>query len=208
MNKALLMVMSGVIIASISSSWAANQSEMEDAVAAQTGLSKAQSHNALDAFEKQLKEEMGAKRAVKLDGFGQYNPRESAGMRSGYNPRTGGTLQYESWRLVKKPEVIDEATFNARAAVRAGMSVEDYDKAVESYKTNVANTLRKGGIVAMHGEGTYAVGRVAARVYHRKDGSISRVVPAHKKVRYSGYGDQNKQQFKADAELSCKLGTC
>ena len=180
MNKVLLMVMSGVITASMSSSWAANQSEMEDMVAAQTGLTKTQSHNALDAFEKQLKEEMGAKRAVKLDGFGQYNPRQSAGIRTGYNPRTGGQLQYESWKLVKKPEVVDEATFNARAAARAGMSVEDYDKAVEAYKSNVANTLRKGGRVAMHGEGTYAVVRVAVRKYYRKDGSTSKVVPAHK----------------------------
>ena len=208
MNKVLLMVMSGVITASMSSSWAMSQSEMEDAVAAQTGLSKTQSHSALDAFEKQLKEEMGAKRAVKLDGFGQYNPRQSAGIRTGYNPRTGGQLQYESWKLVKKPEVVDEATFNARAAARAGMSVEDYDKAVEAYKGNVANTLRKGGRVEMHGEGTYAAVRVAARTYYRKDGGISKVVPAHKKVRYSGYGDSNRQQFKADQELSCKLGTC
>ena len=117
-------------------------------------------------------------------------------------------MQYESWKLVKKPEVVDEATFNARAAARAGMSVEDYDKAVEAYKGNVASTLRKGGRVEMHGEGTYAAVRVAARTYYRKDGSTSKVVRAHKKVRYSGYGDSNRQQFKADQELSCKLGTC
>ena len=208
MNKALLMVMSGVITASISSSWAMSQSEMEGAVAAQTGLSKAQSHNALDAFEKQLKEEMSAKRAVKLDGFGQYNPRQSAGIRTGYNPRTGGQLSYESWKLVKKPEVVDEATFNARAAARAGMSVEDYDKAVEAYKSNVASTLRKGGSVAMHGEGTYRVRRIPTRTYHNDDGSVGKVVRAHKAIGYSGYGASNKQQFKADAALTCKLNGC
>ena len=205
MNKVLSMVLSGALIALMSSSWAMNQSEMEVSVSAQTGFSNTQAHNALDAFEKQLKEEMAAKRAVKFDRFGQFNPREMAGIRTGHNPRTGGQLQYESWKLVKKPEVIDEALFNARAAVRAGMSVEDYDKALEAYKSSVGSVLQRGGSVAMHGEGTYAVGRVAARTYHRKDGSISMVVPRHRKVKYSGYGGSNKQQFKADVALTCKL---
>lgn len=208
MSKVLLMVLSGALIASMSSSWAMNQSEMEAYVATQTGLTKTASHNALDAFENQLKEEMAAKRAVKLDNFGTYNPRESSGMKTGRNPRTGAALQYEGFKLVKKPEVVDEATFNSRAAARAGMTVEDYDKAVESYKAGVAGTLRKGGSVAMHGEGTYAVGKVSRRVYMRKDGSISKVVAAHKTVRYSGYGASNRQQFKADTALSCQLGSC
>ena len=202
MNKALLMVLSGALIGLASSSIAMNQGEMVDSVAADTGLSKTQSFNALDAFEKQLKEEVGAKRGVKLDNFGTYRPREKVGTRTG---RTfAGTTTYDNWKLVKKPVIIDEATFNARAAARAGLSVEDFDKATEAYKTRVGSTLRKGGSVAMHGEGTYAVGKVSPRKYYAKDGSISSVRFAKKVVRYKSYGD-NKQKFTPDQALSDRL---
>ena len=82
--------------------------------------------------------------------------------------------------------------------------VYDFDKATEAYKTRVGSTLRKGGSVAMHGEGTYAVGKVSPRKYYAKDGSISSVRFAKKVVRYKSYGD-NKQKFIPDQALSDRL---
>lgn len=197
------MVLSGALIGLASSSIAMNQGEMVDSVAADTGLSKTQSFNALDAFEKQLKEEVGAKRGVKLDNFGTYRPREKVGTRTG---RTfAGTTTYDNWKLVKKPVIIDEATFNARAAARAGLSVEDFDKATEAYKTRVGSTLRKGGSVAMHGEGTYSSSRVAARIgMNRRTGNLERF-PAYRKIKYKGYGDGNKQKLNFDQAIIDKV---
>ena len=101
--------------------------------------------------------------------------------------------------------VVDEATFNARAAARAGMSIEDYDKATESYKSKIASTIQRGGSVAMHGEGTYSSSRVAARIgMNRRTGNLERF-PAYRKIKYKGYGDGNKQKLNFDQAIIDKV---
>ena len=204
MKKALLMVLSGALIALTSFSHALTQGEMEDAISRDTGLSKEQSHNALDAYEKQLKKEMSEKRAVKLDNHGTYRPRELAGTRTG-RTLSGGQTTYDNWKLVKNYETVEESVFNQRAAERAGMSLEDYTKASNAYKSNTAKTLRKGGSVYMHGEGTYSIGKVKERIYKKRDGTITSIRPAYKKIRYKGYGKDNKQQFTADDALTKQI---
>ena len=203
MKKALLMVLSGALIALTSFSHALTQGEMEDAISRDTGLSKEQSHNALDAYEKQLKHEMAESRAVKLDNYGTYRPREKVGTRTGKT--FSGKTTYDNWKLVKGYQTVDEATFNQRAAERAGLSVEEYTQASDSYKNNVGKTLRKGGSVSIHGEGTYSIRKSKERIYRKRDGTITSIAPASKKIRYKGYGKENKQQFTADDALTKQI---
>lgn len=204
MKKALLMVLSGALIALTSFSHALTQGEMEDAITRDTGLSKEKAHNALDAYEKQLRYEMSEKRAVKLDNYGTYKPRELSGTRTGRTLK-GGQTTYDNWKLVKGYQTVEEATFNQRAAERAGLSVEEYTQASDSYKNNVGKTLRKGGSVSIHGEGTYSIRKSKERIYRKRDGTITSIAPASKKIRYKGYGKENKQQFTADDALTKQI---
>lgn len=191
MKKVLLTALSGALIALASSSWALNKEEMEESIAAKTGLTKAQSHNALDAFEKQLRHEMDQKKSVRLDGFGTFTPKEIKGQRDGRNPRTGASLTYDSWGKVKTDETVREKAFVQAMATRANMSTEDADKALEAYKESVKSTLKKGGTYASRGEGTYEVGKRAARTGRNPQTGEPIKIKAAKVPKYNDGGNNH-----------------
>ena len=68
-----------------------NKSELIDAVAAKTGLSKAKSEDAVKAFIDVVSDELKAGGKVQLVGFGTFEVTER-GAREGRNPRTGETM--------------------------------------------------------------------------------------------------------------------
>ena len=204
MSKALLTVLSGALIGlMLSSAHAYDQTDMEDFVHRDTGLTKIAAHNALDAFEKQLAAEMAQKHAVKLSDFGRYNPKELAGPVAGRDPRNGSPLTYQSWKLVKKPLVVDEATFNARAAERAGMPIDEYETAMKSFKEGVPIVISAtaGNTLSMRGEGQYQL--FATKEHVTKKG----LVPSASKFRYKAFGS-NHHTFTADKHLKCELFGC
>ncbi len=203
MKKVLLTAMSGALIGLTSfSAQAMNQTEMVSAVSAETGYSNHKTFNALDAYEKQLKSEMSAGRAVRVDGVGEYRPRYLAGMRSGTNARSGQATQYENWKLVKNPTVVSDAEFNKAASARAGIDETEYSQIINSYKMQKRNTLRMGGSVSMHGDGTYKATLGKDRVYYRRDGSgeVSSTVPGKYSVKFRG-AKGNRYTFRADPTL-------
>lgn len=77
-----------------------NKTELIDAIALETGLSKADSKKALESFlgniEKTLKE--GGK--VSLVGFGSWSVSEKP-EREGRNPQTGKTIKIAAKKVVK-----------------------------------------------------------------------------------------------------------
>lgn len=205
MNRVLLTVLSGALIGLASSSFALTQSELETQLETQPGFTRAKAHNALEAFEDVLKEESAAKHAVKLNDFGVYRPKQSAGMRNYRDPRTGGTVSREAFTFVKKPTVTSEAEFIQKAAMKAGITEDEMRASLDTYKQSVNTTLRRGGSVAINGEGTYGVGRVKVRNYKLPNGLTGRK-PAHLVVRYNPYGQNKKSfDFKPDTTLSSNL---
>jgi Bacterial DNA-binding protein len=99
MKKALLMGMSGALIALISSNaHALTQSEAEDNYITKHGGDKANIHAKFNAWEKVLKDELAAKHAVKIDGLGTFNPKEKVGTRTykGFNGKVA-RLTTTSW---------------------------------------------------------------------------------------------------------------
>lgn len=206
MNKVLSTVLSGALIGLVSfNSWAMNQSELETILETQPGFTRASAHNALEAFEATLKEESAAKRAVKLNDFGVYRPKQSVGMRNYRNPRTGDAVSKEAFTFVKKPTVTSEAEFIQKAAMKAGLTEDEMRTSLATYKHAVSTTLRKGGSVSINGEGTYGVGRVGPRIYTLPNGLSGRS-RAHRVVKYKPYGQNRKGfDFKADDALSNKL---
>jgi DNA-binding protein HU-beta len=65
-----------------------NKSELVSAIAAKSGLTKAQSEEALNAFQEVLVESLAKGEAVKLTGLLSIE-RVSRAARTGRNPRTG-----------------------------------------------------------------------------------------------------------------------
>lgn len=68
-----------------------NKSELIDAVADDTGLSKAEAGRAVDAVFNGITKSLRRGDQVTLVGFGSFMVRERAA-RTGRNPQTGGTL--------------------------------------------------------------------------------------------------------------------
>jgi nucleoid DNA-binding protein len=190
MNKALLILLSGGLIVSTSSK-AETQSDMESYVSAQTGQTTKQAHNALQAFELQMKEEIAARREVKLDDFGSYRPREKKGTRQAF----GKTI--DNWALIKKPEVVNEELFNARAAAKAGMSVDDFDKHLEAYKKGITTRLTPTNSILINGDGHYEMKRT-----YKKEGRKTVEV---RTFNYKAYGPDNQHEFTPTRKTKCTM---
>lgn len=89
-----------------------NKSEMIDAIAARTDLSKVASAKALDAVIETIVESVAHGETVTLVGFGSFKASERAA-REGKNPKTGAKI------LIPKtivPKFAAGATFKARVA--------------------------------------------------------------------------------------------
>jgi nucleoid DNA-binding protein len=172
----------------------------QDYLTQRTGLSKAQAHNALEAFEHQIKTEMAAKRMVVLSDFGTYKPKELNGTRVGRNPRTGAALVMDQWSNVKKPERVSQADFYARMSQHAGLSPEESKKVVDAYREAIQATLKKGGTVELRGEESFSVGKRAARIsYDINTGTMVRRNAS--KVVDQDVGGDGHYSFKASTKL-------
>ena len=69
-----------------------NKSELIDAIADKSGLSKADAKRALDATTESITGALVAGDSVALTGFGSFVVRDRAA-RAGRNPKTGATIQ-------------------------------------------------------------------------------------------------------------------
>lgn len=77
-----------------------NKSELIDAIAAKTGLTKAQAKSAIDGYHEAVSESLKAGGSVDIAGFGSFSVVAKAA-RTGRNPRTGEALQIKASRLPK-----------------------------------------------------------------------------------------------------------
>ena len=69
-----------------------NKTQLIEAIAEKTNLSKVDSGKALEAFQQIVVETVSSKEAVALTGFGTFTAKERAA-RTGRNPQTGEELQ-------------------------------------------------------------------------------------------------------------------
>lgn len=75
-----------------------NKSQLVDAVASKSGLTKADTERAFKAFVETISEEMGKGEQVTLIGFGTFLVRERKA-RTGRNPRTGETIEIAASKI-------------------------------------------------------------------------------------------------------------
>jgi DNA-binding protein HU-beta len=72
-----------------------NKSDLIDAIAASTGLTKADAGRALDATTDSIASALQKGQSVSLVGFGTFSVKHRAA-RSGRNPRTGETIKIKA----------------------------------------------------------------------------------------------------------------
>ncbi len=77
-----------------------NKAELIDAIAAEAGLTKADSKKALDAFVKATQHALNSGDKVTLVGFGTFSVSTRAA-RTGRNPQTGKELKIAAKKVVK-----------------------------------------------------------------------------------------------------------
>ena len=77
-----------------------NKAELIDAMAAESGLTKADSKRALDAFISATSDALKKGDRISLIGFGSFSTSERAA-RTGRNPQTGKEIQIEAKKVVK-----------------------------------------------------------------------------------------------------------
>jgi DNA-binding protein HU-beta len=78
----------------------ANKSELINSIAEKSGLSKADSKKALDAFIASVSEELKAGGKIALVGFGTFSVTQKAA-RKGVNPRTKAVIEIAAKKVVK-----------------------------------------------------------------------------------------------------------
>lgn len=77
-----------------------NKAELIDAMAAESGLTKADSKRALDAFINATSDALKKGDRISLIGFGSFSTSERAA-RTGRNPKTGKEIQIAAKNVVK-----------------------------------------------------------------------------------------------------------
>lgn len=77
-----------------------NKAQLIDAIAGESGLSKADAKKALDAFVKVTGEALKANDKIALIGFGSFSVSERSA-RTGRNPQTGKEIKIEAKKVVK-----------------------------------------------------------------------------------------------------------
>ncbi len=75
-----------------------NKSQLIDAVASKSGLTKADTEKSFKAFVETISEEMGKGESITLIGFGTFLVRDRKA-RTGRNPRTGETIQIKASKI-------------------------------------------------------------------------------------------------------------
>jgi nucleoid DNA-binding protein len=171
-----------------------NKLELANAIAHETGLTKTAAFKALTAITQQLDAEGQAGRAVVLEYFGTFLPRQKMGQRTG-KTLGGGDVTYDNWKLIPAPEQLDEMGFITLTAQRAQMKTPMVAVVLQCYKTMVIGALRKGASVYDQDHGSFKVGRRKARVFRREDGSVSSKRPPMKVVVYRSIRNGQHQKF-------------
>lgn len=77
-----------------------NKAELIEAIAAESGLSKADAKRALDAFVSTTSNALKSGNRVALVGFGSFSTSERAA-RTGRNPQTGKEIKIAAKKVVK-----------------------------------------------------------------------------------------------------------
>ena len=77
-----------------------NKAQLIDAIAADTGLSKADAKKALDSVIENVKKSLKADDRVSLVGFGSFSV-SKRNARTGRNPQTGKEIQIPAKKVVK-----------------------------------------------------------------------------------------------------------
>ncbi|TXI86137.1 MAG: HU family DNA-binding protein [Crocinitomicaceae bacterium] len=77
-----------------------NKAELIDAIANESGLSKADAKKALDGFVAATSAALKANDRISLVGFGSFSVSERAA-RTGRNPQTGKEIKIEAKKVVK-----------------------------------------------------------------------------------------------------------
>ncbi len=77
-----------------------NKTQLVDAMAGKSGLSKADAKKALDAFISVTGEALKANDRISLVGFGSFSISERAA-RTGRNPQTGAEIQIAAKKVIK-----------------------------------------------------------------------------------------------------------
>ena len=77
-----------------------NKTQLIDAIAEKSGLTKVDSKKALDAFVAAMGEALQKDEKVALVGFGSFSVAER-GARTGRNPQTGKTIEIAAKKVVK-----------------------------------------------------------------------------------------------------------
>ncbi len=170
------------------------KTEMAVVIAAKTGLANPLAYKGLSAIELQLAAESKALRAVVLDDFGTFMPRQIDGERLGraFNARL---FTYDNWKLVPDPKLVAQSTFVLRAAKRGDIAVDDLTLVLDAYKAQVTHCLRKNISVFSHELGSFKVSKRKARVHKRDDGTISTQTPARMAVVFKSCKTGQHQKF-------------
>lgn len=77
-----------------------NKQELVASMAEKSGLTKADSEKALNAFIKSVSESLGKKQSVQLVGFGTFSVSERSA-RTGRNPQTGKAIKIAAKKVAK-----------------------------------------------------------------------------------------------------------
>jgi nucleoid DNA-binding protein len=77
-----------------------NKQELVASMAEKSGLTKADSEKALNAFVKSVSESLGKKQSVQLVGFGTFSVSERSA-RTGRNPQTGKAIKIAAKKVAK-----------------------------------------------------------------------------------------------------------
>lgn len=77
-----------------------NKTQLIDAIAAKSGLTKSDSKKALEAFIESTGEALKANDKLQLIGFGTFSTTERSA-RTGRNPRTGAEIKIPAKKVVK-----------------------------------------------------------------------------------------------------------
>jgi hypothetical protein len=112
-------------------------------MAEETGLTRIQARNALEAYEQQIKSELAAKRGVSM-GHATYLPKASkmTDAERDYHLSTNKRNYTRSLYVVKDSPTVTQSAIEAGMSSRNGMSVEDNHRLLEAYKKTIQE---KGG---------------------------------------------------------------
>ncbi len=169
MKKLLPLIIAVVAVSMLaitSSASAMNKAELIDAIASNSGLSKADSKRALEGFIASTSKAIKKGDRVALVGFGSFSISKRAA-RTGRNPQTGAEIKIAAKKVVKLNAFVDTCGNLARCATDEDLAAATARKAkispelgalvVETFKEFVKKHVRAGERVNLRGFGSFVV---------------------------------------------------